>query len=147
HPCGSGYDLAVMKCAPLAAVVLLAGCAARAPAAAEPEVAPFEERLASNVLWQPGDLEPVARDVVGWAAADEGAALRRLAWHVQIRDRCCGPGGSAVGPGDEAAPADAPQDELAPGEALSSWIPEGAALHLRDSGGGASVKAKLAAKH
>lgn len=136
-----------MKCAPLAAVVLLAGCAARTPAPAEPAVAPFEERLASDVSWQPGDLEPVARDVVRWAAVDEDAATQPMSWRVQIRNRCSVPAVFAVGPADESAPADAPQNELAPGEAISTWIPAGDALHLQDPGGGASTKAKLAAKH
>jgi hypothetical protein len=129
------------------ATIVLLGCAA-APAReapAEPAVAPFETRLAASVTWQPGDAEPVERDVARWGVDDEDAPVQPMTWRVEIRNRCTVPATFVVGPATEAPPSDAPRNVLEAGGAIWAWIPGGNALHLQDPAGGPSMTATIGA--
>jgi hypothetical protein len=130
----------------LSSFVFLMACASAPgkPAVAAPEVQPFEQRAAESLSWQPGDSEPVARDLARWQALDTDRTIEPMRMSIDIRNRCAQTVAFAVGPASQSPPADAPRNELLAGAAIKTWLPSGDALHLQDSDGSLSVKATIA---
>jgi hypothetical protein len=85
----------------------------------------FEQRLATNPEWQPGDPEPVAIERVRFAdAADPEASTRPMEFITVVRNRCEEPIAFAVGPQDGPGQGSPPLHEVPALSAASVWVHE-----------------------
>lgn len=125
----------------LVALILVVGCAGSSPPAEpSPPIASFDERLAADLTWRPGDAEPTAREVVRTTPAPApDAAVTPVRWSTEIRNRCGEPASFAVGP--EAPATDAPTNLLARGEAIVTFITSDEQVFLRTVSGWTSADA------
>ena len=117
---------------PLALTLACASTPAPAPASPQPQ----SDEL---VTWQPGDSEPLEREVQRWGEPPPtDAAVVPVNFFVEIRNRCAQPAQFVVGPDVDAPPDDAPINTLAPGEAISTSISGADKVYLKDAAGGFS---------
>lgn len=113
---------------------LLVGCA-RPPESAPPTRS-FEERLAADLTWRPGDSRPSRRDVVRIEPAGPVRAdVQPMLVSTEIRNRCGEAATFIVGPEDAIASPDAPVNVLAAGEAIEAFLTFDEWIHLRTASG------------
>lgn len=106
-----------------------------------PSAPSFEERLSSNLVWQPGDAKASEREIVRMMSfAAEEATVLPLLLRTEIRNRCGRSVIFTVGPYDAVPSRDSPSNTLGAGEAIDVFLTETEWVHIQTASG-VSLKA------
>ena len=118
--------------------LVLVGCAGPASESTPPpstaaSSADLERRIAADLRWQPGDSEPVSRDIARPETPARGASTP-MQFATVIRNRCKTAARLAIGSADAASAAVA-GETLSPGQAILVGLTSEDWVHLRGAAG------------
>jgi len=117
----------------LLGVALLLGCAKTTESSLPGHT--FADRLGANLTWQPGDSQPVSRDVTRVEAGQPEKNITPMRLRTEIRNRCGAVATFTIGAKDVILSPESPTTTLEKGEAITTPMAADEWVHVRTTAG------------